>query len=203
MGYNAPAARAAEFKSLVIVVGYSAYPHRIDFARIREITGSVGTVLVADMAHFVSLVTGKVFAGNESPIPSAQVVTTTAHKSLRDSRGDLILTAKDYAGDVDRSCPMVLGSPLSHIVAARAIVLTEARTETSRDYAHRVVDSAHALVEELLKCGDTLATEGIDNHIVLLDVSSFGLTGRQAESTLLDSGIVTSHNSTPNDPNDA
>ena len=203
LDYDALAAQAAEFKPLVIVAGYSAYPRRIDFAKMREITDSVGAVLMVDMAHFAGLVAGKVFTGNEDPVPFAQVVTTTTHKSLRGPRGGLVLATKDYAGDVDRGCPMVLGGPLSHIMAAKAVALAEARTEAFRDYAHRVVDNARALAEGLLKRGGTLVTGGTDNHIVLLDVSSFGLTGRQAESALLDSGIVTNRNSVPNDPNGA
>ena len=203
LDYDALAAQAAEFKPLVIVAGYSAYPRRIDFAKMREIADSVGAVLMVDMAHFAGLVAGKVFTGNENPVPFAQVVTTTTHKSLRGPRGGLVLATKDYAGDVDRGCPMVLGGPLSHIMAAKAIALAEARTEAFRDYAHRVVDNARALAEGLLKRGSTLVTGGTDNHIVLLDVSSFCLTGRQAESALLDSGIVTNRNSVPNDPNGA
>ena len=203
LDYDALAAQAAEFKPLVIVAGYSAYPRRIDFAKMREIADSVGAVLMVDMAHFAGLVAGKVFTGNENPVPFAQAVTTTTHKSLRGPRGGLVLATKDYAGDVDRGCPMVLGGPLSHIMAAKAVALAEARTEAFRDYAHRVVDNARALAEGLLKRGGTLVTGGTDNHIVLLDVSSFGLTGRQAESALLDSGIVTNRNSVPNDPNGA
>ena len=203
LDYDALAAQAAEFKPLIIVAGYSAYPRRIDFAKMREIADSVGAVLMVDMAHFAGLVAGKVFTGNENPVPFAQVVTTTTHKSLRGPRGGLVLATKDYAGDVDRGCPMVLGGPLSHIMAAKAVALAEARTEAFRDYAHRVVDNARALAEGLLKRGGTLVTGGTDNHIVLLDVSSFGLTGRQAESALLDSGIVTNRNSVPNDPNGA
>ena len=203
LDYDALAAQAAEFKPLVIVAGYSAYPRRIDFAKMREIADSVGAVLMVDMAHFAGLVAGKVFTGNEDPVPFAQVLTTTTHKSLRGPRGGLVLATKDYAGDVDRGCPMVLGGPLSHIMAAKAVALAEARTEAFRDYAHKVVDNARALAEGLLKRGSTLVTGGTDNHIVLLDVSSFGLTGRQAESALLDSGIVTNRNSVPNDPNGA
>lgn len=203
LDYDALAAQATEFKPLVIVAGYSAYPRRIDFAKMREIADSVGAVLMVDMAHFAGLVAGKVFTGNENPVPFAQVVTTTTHKSLRGPRGGLVLATKDYAGDVDRGCPMVLGGPLSHIMAAKAVALAEARTEAFRDYAHKVVDNARALAEGLLKRGGTLVTGGTDNHIVLLDVSSFGLTGRQAESALLDSGIVTNRNSVPNDPNGA
>ena len=203
LDYDALAKQAAEFKPLVIVAGYSAYPRRINFARMKEIADSVGAVLMVDMAHFAGLVAGKVFQGEENPVPWADVVTTTTHKSLRGPRGGLVLATKDYAADVDRGCPMVLGGPLSHVMAAKAVALAEARTEAFQDYAHRVVDNARALAEGLMKRGGTLVTGGTDNHIVLLDVTSFGLTGRQAESALLDAGIVTNRNSVPNDPNGA
>ncbi|RRD06367.1 glycine hydroxymethyltransferase [Arachnia propionica] len=203
LDYDALAKQAAEFKPLVIVAGYSAYPRRVNFARMREIADQVGAVLMVDMAHFAGLVAGKVFQGEENPVPWADVVTTTTHKSLRGPRGGLVLATKDYAADVDRGCPMVLGGPLSHVMAAKAVALAEARTEAFQDYAHRVVDNARALAEGLLKRGGKLVTGGTDNHIVLLDVTGFGLTGRQAESALLDAGIVTNRNSVPNDPNGA
>lgn len=203
LDYDALAAQAAEFKPLVIVAGYSAYPRRVNFARMREIADSVGAVLMVDMAHFAGLVAGKVFQGEEDPVPYAQVVTTTTHKSLRGPRGGLVLATEDYAPDVDRGCPMVLGGPLSHVMAAKAVALAEARTEAFQDYAHRVVDNARALAEGLLKRGGKLVTGGTDNHIVLLDVTSFGVTGRQAESALLEAGIVTNRNSVPNDPHGA
>ena len=145
----------------------------------REIADEVGAVLMVDMAHFAGLVAGKVFTGDENPIPHAQVVTTTTHKSLRGPRGGMVLTTKDYADDVDRGCPMVLGGPLSHVMAAKAVALAEARTQTFRDYAQRVANNAKALAEGLMKRGVKLVTDGTDNHINLLDVTtSFGLTGR-------------------------
>lgn len=203
LDYDALARQAAEFKPLVIVAGYSAYPRRVNFARMREIADSVGAVLMVDMAHFAGLVAGKVFQGEENPVPYAHVVTSTTHKSLRGPRGGLVLATKEYAADVDRGCPMVLGGPLSHVMAAKAVALAEARTDAFKDYAHRVVDNARALADGLLKRGGKLVTGGTDNHIVLLDVTGFGLTGRQAESALLDAGIVTNRNSVPNDPNGA
>lgn len=203
LDYDALAKQAAEFKPLIIVAGYSAYPRRVNFAKMREIADSVGAVLMVDMAHFAGLVAGKVFQGDEDPVPFADVVTTTTHKSLRGPRGGLILAKQDYASDVDRGCPMVLGGPLPHVMAAKAVALAEAKTEAFQDYAHRVVDNARALAEGLMKRGGKLVTDGTDNHIVLLDVTSFGLTGRQAESALLDAGIVANRNSVPNDPNGA
>jgi glycine hydroxymethyltransferase len=155
------------------------------------------------MAHFAGLVAGKVFTGEEDPIPYAHVVATTTHKSLRGPRGGLVLATKEYAPSVDRGCPMVLGGPLSHVMAAKAVALAEARQPAFVDYAHAVADNAKALADGLLRRGVTLVTGGTDNHLVLLDVGSFGLTGRQAESALLDAGIVTNRNSVPADPNGA
>ena len=203
LDYDALAAQAREFRPLVIVAGYSAYPRRVNFAKMREIADEVGAVLMVDMAHFAGLVAGKVFTGDEDPIPHAQVVTTTTHKSLRGPRGGLVLATKEYAPSVDRGCPLVLGGPLSHVMAAKAVALAEARTAEFQTYAQNVADNAKALAEGLLRRDARLVTGGTDNHIVLLDVRNFGLTGRQAESALLESGIVTNRNSVPNDPNGA
>lgn len=203
LDYDAVLAQAREFKPLILVAGYSAYPRRINFAKMREIADEVGAVLMVDMAHFAGLVAGKVFTGEEDPVPHAHIVTTTTHKSLRGPRGGLVLATKEFAADVDRGCPMVLGGPLSHVMAAKAVALAEARTPEFRDYAQRVADNAKALAEGFLSRNVRLVTGGTDNHIVLVDVRDFGLTGRQAESALLDSGIVTNRNSVPNDPNGA
>jgi len=192
------------FKPLILVAGYSAYPRRINFATMREIADEAGAVLMTDMAHFAGLVAGKVFTGDENPVPFSQVVTTTTHKSLRGPRGGMVLCQKEYASSVDRGCPMVLGGPLGHVMAAKAVALAEARTPAFVEYAHHVADNAKSLAEGLLKRGVTLVTGGTDNHLVLLDVAaSFGLTGRQAEAALLDAGIVTNRNSVPRDPNGA
>ena len=203
LDYDAVLAQAREFKPLILVAGYSAYPRRVNFAKMREIADEVGAVLMVDMAHFAGLVAGKVFTGDEDPVPHAHVVTTTTHKSLRGPRGGMILATKDYAADIDRGCPLVLGGPLSHVMAAKAVALAEARTEEFRTYAANVADNAKALAEGLLRRGVRLVTGGTDNHIVLMDVRDFGLTGRQAEAALLESGIVTNRNSVPNDPNGA
>ena len=178
--------QAREFKPLILVAGYSAYPRRVNFAKMREIADEVGATLMVDMAHFAGLVAGKVFTGDEDPVPHAHVVTTTTHKSLRGPRGGMVLATKEFAPSVDRGCPMVLGGPLSHVMAAKAVALAEARTAAFQTYAQNVADNAKALADGLLRRGVTLVTGGTDNHIVLLDVRSFGLTGRQAESALLD-----------------
>jgi glycine hydroxymethyltransferase len=169
----------------------------------REIADEVGATLMVDMAHFAGLVAGKVFTGDEDPVPFAHITTTTTHKSLRGPRGGMVLAQEEYAADVDRGCPMVLGGPLSHVMAAKAVALAEARQPEFRTYAQKIADNAKSLAEGFLSRGARLVTGGTDNHIVLLDVSSFGLTGRQAESALLDAGVVTNRNSVPADPNGA
>jgi glycine hydroxymethyltransferase len=201
--YDTLLADAREFKPLILVAGYSAYPRRVNFAKMREIADEVGATLFVDMAHFAGLVAGKVFTGEENPVPYADVVATTTHKSLRGPRGGMVLATKEYAASVDRGCPMVLGGPLSHVMAAKAVALAEARQPSFATYAQNVANNAQALAEGLLKRGVNLVTGGTDNHLVLLDVSSFGLTGRQAESALLDAGVVTNRNSVPNDANGA
>jgi len=185
------------------VAGYSAYPRRVNFAKMREIADEVGATLMVDMAHFAGLVAGKVFTGDENPVPFAHITTTTTHKSLRGPRGGLVLAQEEFAADVDRGCPMVLGGPLSHVMAAKAVALAEARQPEFQTYAQNIADNAKSLAEGFLTRGAKLVTGGTDNHIVLLDVASFGLTGRQAESALLDAGVVTNRNSVPNDPNGA
>ncbi len=203
LDYDAVRAKAKEFRPLILVAGYSAYPRRIDFAKMREIADEVGATLMVDMAHFAGLVAGKVFTGNEDPVPHAHITTTTTHKSLRGPRGGMVLAQEEFAPDVDRGCPMVLGGPLSHMMAAKAVALAEARTQEFRTYAQNVADNAKSLADGFLSRDATLVTGGTDNHIVLLDVSSYGLTGRQAESALLDAGVVTNRNSVPSDPNGA
>ena len=203
LDYDAVRAAAREFSPLILIAGYSAYPRKINFATMREIADEVGAVLMVDMAHFAGLVAGKVFTGDFDPVPHAHVVTTTTHKSLRGPRGGMVLCQPEFADSVDRGCPMVLGGPLGHVMAAKAVALAEARQPSFRTYAQAVADNAVALADGLMKRGARLVTDGTENHLCLIDVSSFGLTGRQAESALLDSGIVTNRNAIPRDPNGA
>ncbi len=183
------------------MAGYSAYPRNPNFAVLREIADEVDATLMVDMAHFAGLVAGKVLTGDLDPVPHADVVTTTTHKSLRGPRGGMVLTTAEYAEFVDRGCPMVLGGPLGHVMAAKAVALAEARQPAFADYARGIVTNARALAEGLSRRGVRLVTGGTDNHIVLIDVAaSFGLTGRQAESALLDAGVVTNRNSIPLGP---
>ncbi|BCJ56710.1 glycine hydroxymethyltransferase [Micromonospora endophytica] len=201
--YDKVAEAAREFRPLVLVAGYSAYPRKVNFRIMREIADSVGATFMVDMAHFAGLVAGKVFTGDFDPVPHAHIVTTTTHKSLRGPRGGMVLCGPELADQVDRGCPMVLGGPLPHVMAAKAVALAEARRPDFADYAQRIVDNAQALAEGLLRRGAKLVTGGTDNHLVLIDVTGYGLTGRQAEQALLDSGIVTNRNAVPQDPNGA
>ncbi|MGI8335653.1 glycine hydroxymethyltransferase [Actinomadura scrupuli] len=203
LDYEAVRSAAREFRPLILVAGYSAYPRLVNFRIMREIADEVGATLMVDMAHFAGLVAGKVITGDFDPVPHAQVVTTTTHKSLRGPRGGMVLCDEELAPYVDRGCPMILGGPLPNVMAAKAVALAEAGRPEFRDYAQRILNNAAALAEGLLRHDATLVTGGTDNHLVIIDVSGYGLTGRQAEAALLDAGIVTNRNSIPNDPNGA
>jgi glycine hydroxymethyltransferase len=201
LDYDAIEKQALELRPLILLAGYSAYPRRINFRRMRQIADKAGAVLMVDMAHFAGLVAGGVFAGDESPIPFAQVVTTTTHKTLRGPRGGAVFCTKEFAEYVDKGCPMVLGGPLSHVMAAKAIAFTEANRPDFRDYAYRIVENSRALAEGCVAEGMIVPTGGTDNHLLLIDVRSFGLTGRQAESAVRRCGITLNRNSLPFDPN--
>jgi glycine hydroxymethyltransferase len=196
--------QAHELRPAILLAGYSAYPRRINFARMREIADEVGATLMVDMAHFAGLVAGKVFTGDFDPIPHAQVVTTTTHKTLRGPRGGMVLCDTDHAEAVDKGCPAVLGGPLPHAMAAKAVALREATAPGFSDYAHRIVANARRLADELQRRGAQVLTGGTDNHLVMVDVAgSYGLTGRQAESALRDCGLTLNRNSLPFDANGA
>jgi len=202
--YDAVAAHARRFRPLVLVGGYSAYPRNPNFRVLREVADEVGDTLLVDMAHFAGLVAGRVLTGDLDPVPHAEIVTTTTHKSLRGPRGGMVLCTGDYAEYVDRGCPMVLGGPLPHVMAAKAVALAEARRPGFAGYAREIVVNARALADGLLRRGARLVTGGTDNHLVVLDVAAgFGLTGRQAEAALLEAGVVTNRNAVPADPNGA
>ncbi|HUA27737.1 MAG TPA: glycine hydroxymethyltransferase [Streptosporangiaceae bacterium] len=204
LDYDAIAAQAREFRPLVLLAGYSAYPRNPNFATLAQIAAEVGATFMVDMAHFAGLVAGKVLTGDLDPVPHASVVTSTTHKSLRGPRGGLVLCTEEYAPYVDRGCPMVLGGPLPHVMAAKAVALAEARRDSFAAYAVRIVENARALADGLLRRGARLVSGGTDNHLILMDVgASFGLSGRQAEAALLESGVVTNRNSVPLDPNGA
>ncbi len=144
---------AREFRPLVIVAGYSAYPRNPNFRVLREIADEIDATLLVDMAHFAGLVAGKVLTGDLDPIPHAHVVTSTTHKSLRGPRGGMVLCTDEYAAFVDRGCPMVLGGPMPHVMAAKAVALAEARTPAFGRYAHQIVENAAALAVGLVQRG--------------------------------------------------
>ncbi len=193
--------QADSIKPLILLAGYSAYPRRIDFARLRRIADKAGAVLMVDMAHFAGLVAGGVFQGDYDPVAHAQVVTTTTHKTLRGPRGGMVLCTAEFAEHVDKGCPLVIGGPLPHVMAAKAVALMEANTAGFKDYASRIVQNARALAAACAELGMTVATGGTDNHLLLIDVSPFGLTGRQAESALRACGVTLNRNSLPYDAN--
>jgi glycine hydroxymethyltransferase len=199
--YDAVRAQAQAFQPLVLLAGYSAYPRHIDFRAFREIADEVGAVLMVDMAHFAGLVAGKAFTGVNDPVAYADVVTTTTHKTLRGPRGGMVLCTQEFAEHVDRGCPMVLGGPLPHVIAAKAVALQEASGDDFRGYARSIVDNSEALAQACVDEGMTVATGGTDNHLMLLDVTPFGLTGRQAESALRAANVTLNRNSLPFDAN--
>jgi glycine hydroxymethyltransferase len=170
----------------------------------REIADEVGATLMVDMAHFAGLVAGGLFTGDFDPVSNAHIVTSTTHKSLRGPRGGVVLTNEhDLVEFIDKGCPMVLGGPLSHVMAAKAVAFAEARQPAFKQYAQQVADNAQALAEAIAQRGGRIVTGGTDNHLVLVDVRAFGLTGRQAETALEDSGVIVNRNSIPGDPNGA
>jgi glycine hydroxymethyltransferase len=182
----------------LIVAGASAYSRVIDFGRLRAIADEVGAYLMVDMAHIAGLVAGGV---HPSPVPHAHVVTTTTHKTLRGPRGGLILCTQDLAAKIDKAVfPGIQGGPLMHTVAAKAVALRLAGTPEFSAYARQVVENAGVLAEGLRAEGLRLVSGGTDNHLVLIDVGSVGLTGQEAESALEEAGIATNKNQIPYDP---
>lgn len=201
MDYDAIEKQVLELKPLVLLAGYSAYPRKIDFARMRAIADKVGAVFMVDMAHFAGLVAGKVFADKYSPFPHAHIVTTTTHKTLRGPRGGMILCNDEFAEYVDKGCPMVIGGPLPHVIASKAIALTEANKPEFAAYAGKIVTNAKALASALIAEGLTVLTGGTDNHLMLVDVTPGGINGRQAESVMRECGITLNRNALPFDEN--
>ena len=203
LDYDKIEKQAMEVKPLILLAGYSAYPRKINFKRFRDIADKCGAVLMVDMAHFAGLVAGKAFTDDYDPVKWADIVTTTTHKTLRGPRGALILCKKEYADYVNKGCPMVLGGPLGHVMAAKAIALKEANTPAYREYAGNVIKNAQALAEACKSLGMPLQTGGTDNHLMLADVTVYGLTGKQAEAALFNCGITANANALPYDKNGA
>jgi glycine hydroxymethyltransferase len=201
LDYDAIEKQALELRPLILLAGYSAYPRKIDFRRMREIADKAGSVFMVDMAHFAGLIAGKVFTGDFNPCAHAHIVTTTTHKTLRGPRGGAVFCTQEFAEFVDKGCPMVLGGPLPHVMAAKAIAFTEANTPAFQTYAQNIAKNATALAEACLAEGMTVPTSGTDNHLLLIDVRGFGLNGRQAEGALRRAGFTLNRNSLPFDPN--
>lgn len=186
---------AKENMPKLIVAGASAYSRTIDFKKLREIADEVGALLMVDMAHIAGLVAAGV---HPNPVPYAQVVTTTTHKTLRGPRGGLILCTKDLAKAIDKAVfPGIQGGPLMHIIAAKAVSFKEALSDDFKIYQQQIVKNAQALAQGFLKRGFTLVSGGTDNHLVLVNVKARGFTGKKAERLLDDVGITCNKNTIP------
>jgi glycine hydroxymethyltransferase len=197
--YDELARLADEHKPKMIMVGASAYPRVIDFARFSEVATRVGATMVTDMAHIAGLVAAK---QHPSPVPHSDFVTTTTHKTLRGPRAGLVLCREKYAKDLDRAVfPGIQGGPLMHIIAAKAVCLKEAADPSFVEYQKQVVANARRLASVLLASGFRLVSGGTDNHLMLVDVFSRGLTGKAAEAALGKAGITVNKNAIPFDPN--
>ncbi len=189
--------KAKEFKPKMIIAGYSAYPRLLDFAKFKEIADAVGAKLLVDMAHFAGLVAG---GAHPSPIPYADYVTTTTHKTLRGPRGGLILTSEENAKKVNSKIfPGIQGGPLEHVIAAKAVAFKEALQPEFKTYAKKIIENAKALAEGLLAENFSLVTGGTDNHLMLVDLSATDVTGKDAEIALDHAGITVNKNTVPNE----
>jgi glycine hydroxymethyltransferase len=196
--YDAIDALAREHRPRILVAGASAYSRFIDFERLATIAHEHGATLIVDMAHIAGLVAAGV---HPSPVPHADIVTSTTHKTLRGPRGGFVIAKAELAAQVDKSMfPGLQGGPLMHVIAAKAVCFGEAATEGFRSYARRVVANAQALAEGLLGHGYELVSGGTDNHLMLLDLRRRGMTGRAAENALHRARITVNKNSVPNDP---
>ena len=201
LDYDQIEKQAREIKPLILLTGYSAYPRKIDFKRMRQIADSVGAVFMVDMAHFAGLVAGKVFTGDYDPVPHAHVITSTTHKTLRGPRAGLVLSTKEFAESLDKGCPLTMGGPLPHVIAAKAVAFREAAKPEFKDYAKKIVENTQALAAACIKNGIEVLTGGTDNHLFLANVRVLGINGRQAESALHECTITLNRNSIPFDPN--
>ncbi|MCK5507054.1 MAG: serine hydroxymethyltransferase [Desulfobacterales bacterium] len=193
--YEEVALLAKKHKPKMIVAGASAYPRIIDFEKFAEISESVGAYLVVDMAHIAGLVAAGV---HPTPVPFADVVTSTTHKTLRGPRGGLILAKSDYSTRLDKQIfPGIQGGPLMHVIAAKAVAFKEAIAESFRTYQINVVKNAKTLAENLMKSGVKLISDGTDNHMMLADLRNLNITGKDAEAVLGRAGITANKNSIP------
>ncbi|WP_446936528.1 serine hydroxymethyltransferase [Lysinibacillus fusiformis] len=189
--------KALEHKPKLIVAGASAYPREIDFSKFREIADEVGAYFMVDMAHIAGLVA---VGEHQSPVPYADFVTSTTHKTLRGPRGGLILASKEWEQKLNKSVfPGIQGGPLMHVIAAKAVAFGEVLQPEFKDYAKQIKLNAKALAEVLIEEGVEIVSGGTDNHLLLLNVKSLGLTGKVAEHALDEVGITTNKNTIPYD----
>ena len=190
---------ALECKPKMILAGASAYSRTIDFKKFREIADEVGAYFMVDMAHIAGLVAAGL---HPSPVPYADVVTTTTHKTLRGPRGGMILCREELAKQIDKAVfPGTQGGPLMHIIAAKAVAFGEALTDEFKEYQTQIVKNAAVLAEALQKNGVELVSDGTDNHLMLLKLTNFGITGKELEHRLDEVHITANKNTIPNDPN--
>jgi glycine hydroxymethyltransferase len=198
INYDDVLAKARDHKPKLIVAGASAYPREIDFKKFREIADEVGAYLMVDMAHIAGLVAAGL---HQNPVPYADFVTTTTHKTLRGPRGGMILCREQFAKQIDKSIfPGIQGGPLMHVIAAKAVAFGEALQDSFKDYAGNIVSNAKRLAESLQKEGIKLVSGGTDNHLLLVDLQNLGLTGKVAEHVLDEIGITVNKNTIPFDP---
>ena len=196
--YDEFARIAKEAQPKLIVAGASAYPRVIDFERMAEIAHSVGAIFMVDMAHIAGLVAAGL---HPSPVPYADIVTTTTHKTLRGPRGGLILCKEKYAKQIDKAIfPGVQGGPLMHVIAAKAVALGEALKPEFKEYAKQIIANCQALAEDLIAEGFRLVSGGTDNHLLLVDVRGQKMTGKTAEHLLDEVGVTCNKNTIPFDP---
>ena len=197
LDYDAIEKQAMEEKPQLVVAGYTAYPRTIDFKRFREIADRSGAKLMVDMAHIAGLIAG---GAHPSPIPYADVVTTTTHKTLRGPRGAAILCKEEYAAQIDKAVfPGMQGGPFDHAIAAKAVCFKEAAEPSFGKYAHAIVENANALAEGLLEEGFSLVTGGTDNHLMIIDLTKEGISGKEAQAALDECAITTNKNTIPYD----
>jgi len=190
---------AREHRPKMIVVGASAYPRQFDFARIRAVANDVGSLVMTDMAHIAGLVAA---GAHPSPIPHSDFVTTTTHKTLRGPRGGMVLCRAQFAKDIDRAVfPGVQGGPLMHVIAGKAVCFKEALSPEFRTYQHQIVANAARMAQGIARAGFRLVSGGTDNHMMLVDVFSRGLTGKVAEAALGRAAITVNKNAIPFDQN--
>ncbi len=195
--YDAVETQAKNEKPKMIIVGASAYSRVIDFARFRKIADSVGAYLMVDMAHIAGLIAAKV---HPSPVPYADFVTTTTHKTLRGPRGGMILCRDQFAKAVDKSVfPGIQGGPLMHVIAAKAVSFKEALSDEFRTYQSQIVSNAAALASKLIEKGYQIVSGGTDTHLMLVDLSNKGMSGKEAEAALDAAGITVNKNAVPFD----